>query len=210
MDELLDDEIDVYIALPLDQLDAQAVFMRLMINIILGTVVRQDGRRHAKKRILVVLDEFVRLGRMDKLLNLANVAAGAGIEALFITQDKGQIETVYGKSDTDSLLGSCVTARIFGLGRGEAHTAEWVAGALGDRTIITQSIQAPTRFGERQRVSTSEQRQSLTTVGEILEMPADEMLCLIGSKPPLRLKLLVSHAHPAYRHKLDPNPTLLG
>lgn len=41
-----------------------------------------------------------------------------------------------------------------------------------------------------------------------MEMPADEMLCLIGSKPPLRLKAVVSHAHPAYRKKLDPNPTM--
>ncbi len=52
---------------------------------------------------------------MEKLINIANVAAGCGIEALFITQDKGQIESVYGKGDTASILGSCVTSRIFGL-----------------------------------------------------------------------------------------------
>ena len=157
-DDLLDDKIDVFIAVPLDQLGAQAVFMRLLINIVLGTVVRQDGRRVAAKRILMVLDEFVRLGRMEKLLDIANVAAGSGIEALFVTQDKGQIEAVYGKSDTDSLLGSCVTVRIFGLGRLESNTAEWAASALGDQTVITRSVQAPTRFGESQRISTSEQR----------------------------------------------------
>jgi type IV secretion system protein VirD4 len=76
LDDLLDDKIDVFIAVPLDQLGAQAVFMRLLINIVLGTVVRQDGRRVAEKRILMVLDEFVRLGRMEKLLDIANVAAG--------------------------------------------------------------------------------------------------------------------------------------
>jgi hypothetical protein len=31
------------------------------------------------------VNQFVLSGRMDKLLNIANVAAGAGIEALFIT-----------------------------------------------------------------------------------------------------------------------------
>lgn len=206
-DSLLDDKIDVFVVVPLDQLDAQAVFMRLVINIVLGTVVRQDGRRTAKKRILLALDEFVRLGRMEKLLNIANVAAGSGIEALFITQDKGQIETVYGKNDTDSLLGSCVTTRIFGLGRLESNTAEWAATALGDQTVLAQSKQAATKWGDAARVSTSEQRQKLMTADQILELPADQMLCLIGSKPPLRLKALVSHAHRAYRSKLDPNPT---
>lgn len=207
LDDLLDDKIDLFIVVPLDQLGAQAVFMRLLANLVLGTVVRQDGRRLAARRILMVLDEFVRLGRMEKLLDIANVAAGSGIEALFVTQDKGQIEAVYGKSDTDSLLGSCVTVRIFGLGRLESNTAEWAASVLGDQTIMTRSVQAPTRLGESQRVSTSEQRQKLMTADQILGMPADEMLCLIGSKPPLQLEALVSYAHPAYRAKLDENPT---
>lgn len=205
-DDLLDDRIDIFVAVPLDQLDAQAIFMRLLINMILGTVVRQDGRRSAKNRILMVLDEFVRLGRMEKLLNIANVAAGAGVEALFVTQDKGQIETVYGKGDTDSLLGSCVTTRIFGLGRAESNTAEWAADALGDQTILTESRQMPTKMGERPRISTNEHKQKLMTSDQILEMPADEMLCLIGSQPPLRLKALLSYAYPAYKAKLDPNP----
>jgi type IV secretion system protein VirD4 len=207
LDDLLDDKIDVFIVVPLDQLGAQAVFMRLLVNLVLGTVVRQDGRRLAARRILMVLDEFVRLGRMEKLLDIANVAAGAGIEALFVTQDKGQIEAVYGKSDTDSLLGSCVTVRIFGLGRLESNTAEWAASVLGDQTIMTRSVQAPTRLGESRRVSTSEQRQKLMTADQILGMPADEMLCLIGSKPPLQLNALVSYTHPNYRAKLDENPT---
>ncbi len=208
LDELLDDNIDLFIAVPLDQLDGQAVFMRLFVNLVLGTVVRQDGRRTADKRILLVLDEFVRLGRMEKLMNIANVAAGAGIEALFVTQDKGQIEAVYGPNDTASLLGSCVTTRIFGLGRAETKTAEWAAHALGDQTVLTRSKQAGAKIGEPARISTNEHKQKLMTADQILEMPADEMLCLIGSKPPLRLKAIVSHTHPAYRKKLDPNPTM--
>lgn len=207
LDQLLDDKIDLFIVVPLDQLEAQAVFMRLIINLVLGTVVRQDGKRTVKRRVLLVLDEFVRLGRMEKLLNIANVAAGAGIEALFITQDKGQIEATYGKSDADSLLGSCVTTRIFGLGRAESNTAEWAANALGDQTVLTHSTQSATNSTERARVSTSEHKQKLLTADQILELPADEMLCLIGSKPPLRLKAIVSHEHAAYRGKLGRNPT---
>ncbi|WP_341353348.1 TraM recognition domain-containing protein (plasmid) [Rhizobium sp. T1470] len=49
-----------------------------------------------------------------------------------MTQDKGQIESVYGKGDTASILGSCVTTRIFGLGRAEFETANWAVNAVGD------------------------------------------------------------------------------
>ena len=161
-----------------------------------------------KKNMLLVLDEFVRLGRMEKLVNIANVAAGAGIEALFITQDKGQIESVYGKGDTASILGSCVTIRVFGLGRAEYETANWVVNALGDQTIITQSTQRSQKLGERDRQSKTEQRQKLMTTDQVLEMKQDQMLLLTGSKPPLIINNIISHKHHSYRAKLDQNPTL--
>jgi len=130
MDDLLDDKLDLFIAVPLDQVDKQAVFMRLFINLVLGTVVRQDGRRKVQAPILLALDEFVRMGRMEQIMNIANVAAGAGIEALFVTQDIGQVETVYGRNDARSIFGSCITKRLFNLN--DIDTAEWAARHLGD------------------------------------------------------------------------------
>lgn len=208
LDDIFFDAADVFIVVPLDQVDAQSVFLRLFTNIILGMAVRQSTNRKMKKNMLLVLDEFVRLGRMEKLVNIANVAAGAGIEALFITQDKGQIESVYGKGDTASILGSCVTIRVFGLGRAEYETANWVVNALGDQTIITQSTQRSQKLGERDRQSKTEQRQKLMTTDQVLEMKQDQMLLLTGSKPPLIINNIISHKHHSYRAKLDQNPTL--
>jgi type IV secretion system protein VirD4 len=206
LDDLLDDRLDLFIVVPLDQIEAQAVFLRLMVNLTLGTVVRQDGRRKAAKRILLVLDEFVRLGRMEKLLSIANVAAGAGIEALFITQDLGQIETVYGRQDASSILGSCATIRVFGLGRAEFPTAQWAANTLGDQTMLAQSVSKS--VGRVDSISSSEQSRKLMTPDQILQIPADEMLMLIASRPPLRIRRIISHTHPLYRKRLDRNPTV--
>lgn len=203
--DLFNNKGDLFIVIPLDQVEAQSVFMRLIINIILAMSVRFDGGRKPEKNVLLVLDEFVRLGRMEKLLNIANVAAGCGIEALFITQDKGQIESVYGKGDTASILGSCVTARIFGLGRAEYETAKWAENALGEQTILTTTRQAARKFGERPTTSITEQRQKLMTADQILEMKAGKILLLAGSKPPLIINAIVFHQHMIYQRKLDWN-----
>ncbi|UFS85752.1 MULTISPECIES: TraG/TraD/VirD4 family protein [Rhizobium] len=45
------------------------------------------------------------------------------------------MESVYGKGDTASILGSCVTTRIFGLGRAEFETANWAVNAVGDCAV---------------------------------------------------------------------------
>ncbi len=204
--ELFNNKGDLFIVIPLDQVEAQSIFMRLITNIILAMSVRFDGGRKPEKNVLLVLDEFVRLGRMEKLLNIANVAAGCGVEALFITQDKGQIESVYGKGDTASILGSCVTARIFGLGRAEYETAKWAENALGEQTILATTRQKSHKLGGRPTISINEQRQKLMAADQILEMKAGKILLLAGSKAPALIDGIISHKHPIYRRKLDRNP----
>ena len=117
LDDLLDDRLDLFVVVPLDQVGEQSGYLRLMANLILAAVVRQDGRRVAAKRILLVLDEFTRLGFLQRVLDSATVAAGAGLDALFVAQDRGAIEEVYGERSTDTLLGSCATVRVSGVGR---------------------------------------------------------------------------------------------
>lgn len=206
LENLFEDRADLFMVVPLDQVDVQSVFLRLLTNMILGMAIRREGDRMPKKNVLLILDEFVRLGRMEKLVNIANVAAGCGIEAMFISQDKGQIESVYGKGDTDSILGSCVTTRVFGLGRAEFETANWAANALGDQTVLIKTKQLAANLSETSTTSMVEHCQKLMTADQILELKTGKMLLLTGSKPPTLVDAIVSHRHPAYRGKLDRNP----
>jgi type IV secretion system protein VirD4 len=204
MEDLLDDRLDLFIAVPLDQVDKQAVFMRLFINLVLGTVVRQDGRRKVKAPILLVLDEFVRMGRMEQIMNIANVAAGAGVEALFVTQDIGQVIKAYGKNDADSIFGSCITKRLFNLN--DIGTAEWAVRHLGEGTVYSQQIREGKTSSEGRDLSYSEQRQKLMTPEQITEMKTDEVLVLIGNRKPLRAKQNRYFESKRYRGLYDENP----
>ena len=98
------------------------------------------GRKVAP--ILLVLDEFVRMGRMEQIMNVA------GVEALFVTQDTGQAEKAYGPTDARSIFCSCITKRVFNLSDIEA--TEWGAHHLGEGTVYSQQIRegkARTRGG---------------------------------------------------------------
>ncbi|QVQ38614.1 type IV secretory system conjugative DNA transfer family protein (plasmid) [Pseudochrobactrum algeriensis] len=207
MDDLLDDEVDLFIVVPLDQVDKQAVFMRLFINLVLGTVVRQDGRRKVKAPILLALDEFVRMGRMEQIMNIANVAAGAGVEALFVTQDTGQVEKAYGPNDARSIFGSCITKRVFNLN--DIETAEWVARHFGDNTVYSQQIREAKTINEKRDVSYSEQRQKIMTAEQIMGMKTDELLLLVGNRNPLKAKQNIYFKRKNYHGKFDGNPLVL-
>jgi type IV secretion system protein VirD4 len=204
MDDLLDDTVDLFIAVPLDQVDKQSVFMRLFINLVLGTVVRQDGRRKVKAPILLVLDEFVRMGRMEQIMNIANVAAGAGVEALFVTQDTGQVEKAYGPNDARSIFGSCITKRVFNLN--DIETAEWSARHLGENTVYSQQISEGKSVHEGRDFSHSEQSQKLMTAEQVMGMKVDELLLLVGNRSPLRAKQNMYFKSKWYRLLYDENP----
>lgn len=204
MEDLLDDRLDLFIVVPLDQVDKQAVFMRLFINIVLGLAVRQDGRRKLKAPILLALDEFVRMGRMEQVINIATVAAGVGFDALFVTQDLGQVEKAYGHEDTRAILGSCITKRIFNLN--DIETAEWAARHLGESTVYSQQIREGKAPNEGRDLSYSEQRQKLMTGDQIMGMNTDELLLLVGNRNPLKAKQNLYFKSKAYRGRFDQNP----
>jgi len=204
MDDLLDNKLDLYIVVPLDQINKQTVFMRLFVNLVLGAVVRQDGRRKVKSPILLVLDEFVRMGRMEQILNIANVAAGQGIEVLFVTQDTGQVETAYGRNDARSIFGSCITKRLFNLN--DIETLEWAARHFGDSTVYSQQIREGKSATDSQDFSYSEQKQKLMYPQNISEMASDELLLFIGNRKPLKAKQNRYFDNRTYKGKWDENP----
>ena len=208
--ELIAGDVDLYICVPLDQLEAQANLLRLMVNLVLGAVLREAQPR-LRKKLLMVLDETPRLGRMQQLLSLATVSAGYGVEAIFVTQDIGSLRAVWGDNEASTIAGACATVRAFGLGRTDSASAEFLAASMGSMTIQTQSTSlTKARNGLSKSTSISETAKRLISPDEILEMAPDEMICLIRSKPPFTLKRIISHTHPAYRLRLGISPFVVS
>ena len=211
-EDLLDNKIDVFCVIPLDMIESMSGFLRLFTNIVLGTVIRQSGYKNPKEKILLLLDEFPRLGAMRQLLNIVTVAAGAGIEAFMVAQDKSSIESVWGK-EADVIFGSSATVRVFNLGRTDTATASWVSSLMGDKTVVTRT-NATREYVDFLKGAGSESvsqiKEKLMTPAEIQELSQSKMLCFLRGQKPLLLERIISHDHPFYKYRLDPNPTLLG
>jgi len=210
-EDLLDNKIDVFCVIPLDMIETMSGFLRLFTNVVLGTVIRQSGYKNPQEKILLLLDEFPRLGAMRQLINIVTVAAGAGIEAFMVAQDKSSIESVWGR-EADVIFGSSATVRVFNLGRTDTATASWVSSLMGDKTVITRT-NATREYGQflhgAGSESVSQMKEKLMTTAEIQELSQSKMLCFLRGQKPLLLERIISHDHPLYRYRLEQNPTLL-
>jgi len=196
---------DSWLVIPQDMTQALSGFMRVVLNTTLGAITRQDGKTRMAAKLLAVMDEFTRLGEMQKVIEIATIAAGAGVEAVFIAQDLGQLEETYGPNGAMTILGSCATTRIFGLGSGDIKTARWAESLLPEYRVRKRSR---TRADGKISVTESEGKERLLTAAELLQLPAQYMLTRFRGKPGVILEQIVSHEHPAYRDRLDPNPVV--
>ena len=194
IDQLLSGEVDLYVVVPPDLLTDQAGFLRVMMNLVLGAAIRR-GAIQDPPELLVIADEFTRLGRLEKVLDIATVAAGYNLKALFIAQDLGSLDAVYGQAGRGTILGSCATVRVHGLGAGDLDTAEWVSRVLGNSTARTESKSG-------QETTTGEVAAPLLSPDQVLKLPYREQLLLVRGRAPLRTNRIISHSHPAYRNRL--------
>lgn len=202
LDMLLRGDTDLFIVVPLDQVGPQAGFLRLLTNQLLALMVQQHGRGKAEKTVLFVADEFTRLGVMQRVVDIATVAAGMSLETIFVLQDRGSLEAVYGQYAADTILGSCATTRVFNIGRTDLRTAKWLSDASGFKTVLSEGNTFQST-NKDQATSRSEVKENLLSVSDILELHANQMICLIRGKNPLKLTRIFHYRDNRYSSKID-------
>src|SRR5947207_15636524 len=106
-------------------------------------VLNQIGRRLTEDlkvrghRILLMLDEFPALGRLDFFESALAFMAGYGLKSFLIAQSLNQIEKAYGQNN--SILDNCHLRVSFATN--DERTAKRVADALGIATEIRATEQ---------------------------------------------------------------------
>jgi len=158
--------------------------LRPLVRVLVDMVVRQlagklhssGGRTvpHYKHRLLLMLDEFASMGRLDIVQESLGFLGGYGIKCYLICQDVNQLksrETGYGHDE--SITSSCHIQNAFPPNRIE--TAEHLSKLTGQTTVVKEQI---TTSGRRasfllSQVSRTihEVQRPLLTPDECLRMP---------------------------------------
>ena len=96
--------VSLYLVVPPSDIARTKPLMRLVLNQIgrrLTESLDADGRR---QQLLLMLDEFPALGRLDFFESRLAFMAGYGIRSFLITQSLNQIENAYGRTTPSSTI----------------------------------------------------------------------------------------------------------
>lgn len=178
----------LYLVVPPSDISRTKPLVRLILNQIgrrLTEELESKARRH---RLLLMLDEFPALGRLDFFESALAFMAGYQIKSFLIAQSLNQIEKAYGQNN--SILDNCHVRVSFATN--DERTAKRVSDALGTATELrAMKNYAGSRLSPwlgHLMVSRQETSRPLLTPGEVMQLPPTEELVLVSGTPPIRAR----------------------
>ncbi len=198
----------LYLVVPPSDISRTKPLIRLVLNQI-GRRLTEDlhakGRRH---RVLMMLDEFPALGRLDFFESALAFMAGYGLKAFLIAQSLNQIEKAYGANN--SILDNCHVRVSFATN--DERTAKRVSDALGTATEMkAMKNYAGHRLSPwlgHLMVSRSETARPLLTPGEVMQLPPADEIVMIAGTPPVRAKEARYYEDARFKERILPPPDL--
>jgi type IV secretion system protein VirD4 len=203
--------VSLYLVIPPSDISRTKPLVRLILNQIgrcLTERLEGDPSKSRKHKLLLMLDEFPALGRLDFFETALAFMAGYGIRAYLIAQSLNQISKAYGENN--AILDNCHIRVAFS--SNDERTAKRISDALGTATELrAQRNYAGHRLApwlSHVMVSKQETARALLTPGEVMQLPPQDELVLVSSLPPIRAKKLKYYEDANFTRRVMPVPDL--
>jgi len=216
-----DNPVSLYLVVPPSDKDRLKPLVRLVINQIVRSLTEsmefKDGRSVAgyKHRLLLLIDEFPSLGKLDIFEEALAFIAGYGMKAYLIVQDYEQLcsDKAYGRNET--IFSNCHVRIAYAPNK--IQTAELLSKMTGTTTIIkAQNSYSGDRLTPMlSNVSTSVQevQRALLTPDEVMRLPAakkdaggnvleaGDMLIFVAGHAPIYGKQILYFQDPTFSQR---------
>lgn len=198
----------LYLVVPPSDINRTKPLIRLILNQIGRRLTEDLQGKAARHRLLLMLDEFPALGRLDFFESALAFMAGYGLKSFLIAQSLNQIEKAYGPNN--SILDNCHVRVSFATN--DERTAKRVSDALGTATEMrAMKNYAGHRLSPwlgHLMVSRSETARPLLTPGEVMQLPPADEIVMVAGTPPIRAKKARYYEDPVFKERIFPPPEL--
>jgi len=198
--------VTLYLVVPPSDISRTKPLIRLVLNQIGRRLTEELAPKGKRQRVLLMLDEFPALGRLDFFESALAFMAGYGLKAFLIAQSLNQIEKAYGPNN--AILDNCHVRVSFATN--DERTAKRVSDALGTATEMrAMKNYAGHRLSPwlgHLMVSRSETARPLLTPGEVMQLPPEDEIVMMSGVHPVRAKKARYYADPRLSGRIMPPP----
>jgi type IV secretory pathway TraG/TraD family ATPase VirD4 len=128
------ESMTVYWAIPDTHIKSHAGFLRALTSATLSAI---KADRRGPGRVLLMLDEFGNLGRVEEVENDMTLLRGYKTHICLIAQSIGQLQKNYGEAGFQNIMANSKVQIFFGAS--DLTTQKYVSDILGNSTIEVES-----------------------------------------------------------------------
>ncbi|MGX5733845.1 conjugal transfer protein TraG [Bosea thiooxidans] len=198
----------LYLVVPPSDINRTKPLIRLLLNQIGRRLTEDLQAKQGRHRLLLMLDEFPALGRLDFFESALAFMAGYGLKSFLIAQSLNQIEKAYGPNN--SILDNCHVRVSFATN--DERTAKRVSDALGTATEMrAMKNYAGHRLSPwlgHLMVSRQETARALLTPGEVMQLPPSDEIVMIAGIAPIRAKKARYYEDARFKERILPPPEM--
>ena len=205
--ELRTKPMSVYLGVSPDELDRVAPLYNLLFQQLIDLNVRDLPGTGTPLQVLVILDEFARIGRAQVIASAFSYVAGYGIRLLPVIQSRSQLRAVYGEHVANEIVANCGVEVAFT--PKELRVANELSERIGyvGQESVTKSLTIQGILANRSK-SMSDQRRALLLPQELMQFPDGELLLLRGGIPPIHGDKIRFFANGLFRSRVMPAPVV--
>ncbi|GAB1394094.1 conjugal transfer protein TraG [Rhodocyclaceae bacterium] len=201
IESLMQQKTSLYLVVPPSDKDRLKPLLRLVINQVVRRLTEHmefdqtgQGKARYPHRLLLLIDEFPALGKLDVFEEALAFIAGYGLKALLIVQDLSQLQKAYTREE--SIISNCHIRIAYAPNKVE--TAKLLSEMTGTATVShTQRNFSGKRLSIlMDGVSTSEQivPRPLLTADETMRLPASDELVFVAGHSPVYAQKIIYYA----------------
>lgn len=197
-----DRPVSLYLIVPPSDIDRLMPCFRVIVEILykrntekMDFDIADKNTKANKHRLLMLLDEFPQLGKLETFETSMGVIAGYGIKALIICQSVMQINKIYGKDN--GIISNCEVQVYYA--PNDQETAEMLSKTIGDETRVQKSRTTGTALISLDKSRTySEMARKLMTPDEIRGMDAKKELIVKSKMRPILANKITWYDNPDF------------
>jgi type IV secretion system protein VirD4 len=206
--DLRSKRMSLYLAVSPDNLARVAPLYNLLLQQLIDLNVRElpTADRHTVQ-VLVLLDEFARLGHAGVIAHGFSYVAGYGLRLLPVLQSPAQLRAEYGPDLAEEIMANCGVEIAFA--PKELKVARDLSERLGYWTYLGRSNIRPGLLSKGNRSTTeSDQRRALMMPQELIQMSARKLIVLRAGVHPVHGEKVIYWREKAFTRRLAAPPVI--
>lgn len=195
--------VSIYVGITPGQIESQAPLIRIFFEQVIASLSIELPTEEEKHQVLLLLDEFHMLGKMNVMTKAFTLLAGYSTRVLAVTQGITFLDEAYGRNIRNGIL-SCCAHQIF-YSANDLDTANYMSDSCGQTTV--EAINSSTNSSTRQKTQTKSYiGRPLLSKDEAKHLPNTQSVIFVESSNPIKATKFDYRDEKAFQSRLLPPP----